>query len=330
MLHSEDGTPAQKSSSIGITRSNVLPKRLTASSTRHAGLPSRRLAANSQPDPIAPARINPLENPVHIADSEFRNNKGPRTGALIINADDWGRDRDTTYRISDCASRGTISSVSAMVFMEDSERAATIARERNIDAGLHLNLTTSFWASGSPTRLIQHQERLSRYLRRHRLAQAFFHPGLASSFEYVVAAQLDEFKRLYGAEPSRIDGHHHMHLCSNVLLGGLLPAGTLVRRNFSFQPGEKSSLNRLYRQFADRILARRHQLTDYFFSLPPLSPAGRLQQIFSVARQFVVEVETHPVNQDEFQFLASGDIFSHLGDLAIAPRYAAAEKRPGH
>ena len=39
MLHSEDGTPAQKSSSIGITRSNVLPKRL-----------------------------NTLESPVHIAD----------------------------------------------------------------------------------------------------------------------------------------------------------------------------------------------------------------------------------------------------------------------
>jgi len=177
---------------------------------------------------------------------------------------------------------------------------------------------------------MEHQERLSRYLRVHRLAQALFHTGLASSFEYVVAAQLDEFKRLYGAEPSRIDGHHHMHLCSNVLLGGLLPAGTVVRRNFSFQPGEKSSLNRLYRQFADRILARRHQLTDYFFSLPPLSPAGRLQQIFSLARQSVVEVETHPVNQDEFQFLAGGGISSYLEDLSIAPRYTVSEKRAAH
>jgi predicted glycoside hydrolase/deacetylase ChbG (UPF0249 family) len=270
--------------------------------------------------------MNTLGSPAHIADSEFPNGKAPATGALIINADDWGRDRDTTDRISDCAFRGTISSVSAMVFMEDSERAATIARERHIDAGLHLNLTSSFSASGSPKRLIQHQEQLSRYLRLHRFAQAFFHPGLASSFEYVVAAQLDEFKRLYGTGPSRIDGHHHMHLCSNVLLGGLLPAGTLIRRNFSFQPGEKSSSNRLYRQLVDRILARQHQLTDYFFSLPPLSPGERLQQIFLLARQFVVEVETHPVNHDEFQFLSRGGIFSYLGDLSIAPRYAVVRR----
>jgi hypothetical protein len=34
-----------------------------------------------------------------------------------------------------------------------------------------------------------------------------------------------------------------MHLCANVLWQGLLPAGTLVRRNFSFHPGEKSRWN---------------------------------------------------------------------------------------
>ena len=34
--------------------------------------------------------------------------------------------------------------VSAMVFMEDSERAASIARADAIDAGLHLNFTTAF------------------------------------------------------------------------------------------------------------------------------------------------------------------------------------------
>src|SRR5947199_391206 len=83
-------------------------------------------------------------------------------------------------------------------------------------------------------------------LLRHRLAPVVFHPGLVRSFEYVVAAQRQEFSRLYRAEPERVDGHHHMHLCANVLLGGLLPRGTLVRRNFSFQRGERSFFNRLY------------------------------------------------------------------------------------
>src|SRR5258708_25144263 len=58
-------------------------------------------------------------------------------GVLIVNADDWGRDYETTARTLECALHGTISSVSAMVFMQGSERAAAIARERGIDAGLH-------------------------------------------------------------------------------------------------------------------------------------------------------------------------------------------------
>src|SRR5205809_524326 len=125
------------------------------------------------------------------------------TGLLIMNADDWGREPLTTNRILDCALRGAVSSVSAMVFMADSERAATMARERGIEAGLHLNLTTSFSAPGCPGRLVERQQELARYLLRHRLAQVVFHPGLVRSFEYVVAAQLDEFRRLYGADPDR-------------------------------------------------------------------------------------------------------------------------------
>ena len=252
-----------------------------------------------------------------------RNDDSRHGGALIINADDWGRDRVNTDRTFQCILRETVSSVSAMVFMEDSERAAAVARERGIDAGLHLNFTTRFSAPRAPAQLIEYQQRLCRYLQRHRFARVAFHPGLRRFFEYVVATQRNEFCRLYGAEPQRIDGHHHMHLCTNVLLQGLLPTGTVVRRNFSFQPGEKGVVNRLYRLLVDRMMARRHYHTDFLFSLPPLAPAGRLQRIFSLARQFAVEVETHPVNPEEHRFLAGGEIFRHLGDLPIARCFAS-------
>src|SRR5204863_4002166 len=65
-------------------------------------------------------------------------------GRLIVNADDWGRDTHTTACILDCITRGTVTAVSAMVFMEDSERAAAEARQHSVDAGLHLNFTTPF------------------------------------------------------------------------------------------------------------------------------------------------------------------------------------------
>ena len=157
-------------------------------------------------------------------------------GLLIVNADDWGRDVETTNRILDCVAPGGVSAVSAMVFMEDSERAAALAREHRIDAGLHLNLTTSFSAKALPGGLLERQRVVSRYLRSHRLAPYLFNPRLTRAFAYLVSAQLDEFRRLYGAEPARID------------------------------------------------------------------------RICSLARTAVVELETHPAQLSEYQFLRSGDI----------------------
>jgi predicted glycoside hydrolase/deacetylase ChbG (UPF0249 family) len=243
-------------------------------------------------------------------------------GVLIVNADDWGRDRETTDRILDCVARGTVSSVSAMVFMEDSERAGALARERGVDAGLHINFTTPFSATNLPHQLVKCHQEIAAYLLRHRLNRIIFHPGLARSFKYVVAAQLDEYRRLYGAQPKRLDGHHHMHLCANVLLARLLPAGTIVRRNFSFQPGEKGAVNRLYREGIDKRLSRRHRITDYFFSLAPLEPQSRLERIFTLAHDFAVEVETHPANADEYRFLTGGDVVRWTGDRPISPNFA--------
>jgi len=240
-------------------------------------------------------------------------------GILIVNADDWGRDRLTTDRTLDCTRSGAVSAVSAMVFMEDSERAAAIARERGIEAGLHLNLTTPFSAPGCPGRLVERQQQLARYLRWHRFSQVVFHPGLVRTFDYVVAAELDEFRRLYGRDPDRVDGHHHMHLCANVLLAGLLPRGALVRREFSFQFGEKGLGNVLYRRLVDRLLTRRHRVVDFFFSLAPLEPASRLQRIFDLARQFVVEMESHPADPDEHRFLSRGELLSRIGGVRIVP-----------
>lgn len=241
-------------------------------------------------------------------------------GALILNADDWGRDRQTTDRTFECVQAKALSSASAMMFMEDSERAAGIGLSHKVDIGLHLNLTTPF-SGAAPAELQEHHRRVSRYLKSSRLAQIVFHPGLQRSFQYVVAAQVDEFRRLYRRDAERVDGHHHMHLCANVLFGQLLPGGTIARRNFSFRAGEKSFVNRLYRRSLDSKLAKRHRLTDFFYSLPPLEPRARLAQIFALARQSFVEVETHPVNQEEFRFLCGGEIFKHAAPVQISPRY---------
>jgi predicted glycoside hydrolase/deacetylase ChbG (UPF0249 family) len=196
-----------------------------------------------------------------------------------------------------------------MVFMEDSERGAAIACERGLDAGLHLNFTTPFSSRQCPLKLAERQRNIAKYLLANRFSQAIFNPALSRSFEYVVSAQIDEFERLYGEAPKRIDGHHHMHLCANVLLGGLLPPGTTVRRNFSFHKGQKGRGNRLYRSAVDSLLARRHQVADFFYSITPIHPISRLNQICLLAERYVVELETHPINEDEYRLLTEGTLF---------------------
>jgi len=282
------------------------------------------------PVPLAkfavPVGTKSLAKPGSVGEPSYSNQDSPLAGLLIMNADDWGRDHETTDQTLECIGHGSVSSVSAMVFMADSVRAAAIARERGIDTGLHLNFTTPFSAPDCPPRLMECQRELAKCLLRHRLSQVLFYPSLMRSFEYVVSAQNEEFCRLYGAPPGRFDGHHHMHLCANVLLGRLLPPGTVVRRNFSFQPGEKSFVNRLYRQVVDFVLARRHRLVDYFFCLPPLDSPGRLERIFELATAFVVEVETHSACPDEYNFLMGDQILSLTTNVRLGAPTAISKR----
>jgi predicted glycoside hydrolase/deacetylase ChbG (UPF0249 family) len=229
---------------------------------------------------------------------------------LIINADDLGRSVAETDAALTCFRAGRITSASLMVFMDDSERAARLAQDAHLDVGLHLNFTAAFTARDCPADLVDAQNRLAGFLRRHRYAQLVYHPVLRKPFAASYRAQAAEFARLFGgALPSHVDGHHHMHLCANLLLSGLVPANTRMRRHFSFWPGEKSRLNRFYRRSVDRWLARRYRLAEFFFDLRQSLELRRLDRVLALAKTASVEVMTHPISPAESEFLLS-DRFS--------------------
>jgi predicted glycoside hydrolase/deacetylase ChbG (UPF0249 family) len=190
-----------------------------------------------------------------------------------------------------------------MVFMEDSQRAADLARELMIDVGLHLNFTQELTQRIFSSLLCDYHERIVGFLTQSKYNFLIYNPALRKQFEYVFRAQLEEFERLYGKSPSHIDGHHHMHLCTNMLIENIIPKGQKVRRNFSFARGEKSLPNRIYRAVIDKWLARKYLTTDYLFSLSERVKTGRLAGSLELAKVCNVELQTHPELVEEFEWL---------------------------
>jgi predicted glycoside hydrolase/deacetylase ChbG (UPF0249 family) len=242
---------------------------------------------------------------------------------IMVNADDFGRSRAETDAVAACHDAGRVASATAMVFMRDSERAAEVARDRGIDVGLHLNLSQRFSGGAVTESVRRSHDRIVSFLGAGRYATVVYHPFLRRQFRDVVEAQLEEFARLYGRPPAHVDGHQHQHLCANVVVDRLIPRGRRVRRNFSFWPGEKSALNRMYRRRIDAMLARDHVLVDYFFSLEDCLQKGRLSRAFDLAETATVEIMTHPVNAIEFRYLMSdsfADALRRFGSPAPGAR----------
>jgi chitin disaccharide deacetylase len=234
---------------------------------------------------------------------------------IIINADDLGRTRAETDATLLCHHQGRVTSATAMVFMEDSQRAAELAQRAGLHVGLHLNLSQPFSAPGADSPLAQSHARVIRFLTRRKASVALFNPALRQDFACVFDAQWQEFVRLYGRQPSHVDGHHHLHLCANILLGNVIPAGEKVRRGFHFWPGEKSALKRTYRRLCDALLTRRYRSTDFFFALSQCQRGDRLERVLALAQTQVVELMTHPAAPAEQAYLLGDDFGQRLARL---------------
>ena len=237
---------------------------------------------------------------------------------LILNADDLGRNLATTDAILSCHTSQRISATSAMVFMDDSERAAGLALSAGIDVGLHINFSEHFTAKNLPNSLAESHGKIIRFLKANKYALVLFHPLLTGEFRSVFEAQQAEFLRLYGRLPSHYDGHQHLHLASNILLQQILPKGSIVRRSFSFRQGEKNFANRYYRNIVDLSLARRHPLTDYFFSLAHYLALEPLGKLFQLSQQANVELMVHPHLPKEYDFLMSDGYGELLSQTKLA------------
>ena len=224
---------------------------------------------------------------------------------VIVNADDLGMTVDVTDRILACFSAQVISSSSLMVWMDDSSRAAALSREASLPIGLHLNLDERFTGDVPIEVRDAHDRVRSWFASGPRLLASFnpsrsFHHDLRTS----ISAQLDEFRRLVGCEPTHIDGHHHVHMRWDVLCSSALPAKIPLRSTRWVDAKRPAGILRSGRTW---WLRRRFISTDLFVDLRHISPAlgGTDTLVSSSVRAATIEVMTHPGTIDEFAVLNS-------------------------
>jgi predicted glycoside hydrolase/deacetylase ChbG (UPF0249 family) len=121
-----------------------------------------------------------------------------------------------------------------------------------------------------------------------------------------ISDQLDRFRDLYGADPTHLDGHNHIHLNPTVLVS--LPAGLAVRPAADAAGFTGRAL--APRRIRDWTLARRHPTVDHFFALtsvhPDLGGAG-LERALGLAAHGSVEVMVHPDRDATFEVISRDD-----------------------
>jgi predicted glycoside hydrolase/deacetylase ChbG (UPF0249 family) len=228
------------------------------------------------------------------------------TQLLIVNADDFGHDREATDLTIACFAAGQISSATAMVQMADSRRAAELALERDLPTGLHLNFTEPFSAAEVPAPARERQLLACRVFGDGglRLRAWTYDPRIASRVEDAIRDQLEQFRALFGREPTHVDGHNHVQVCPNVARAQAL-TGFKLRNALWSWPSSRTAMG-LARALRRALTARRFPTTRYFLDIAELyrrdSPA-ELAARLEVAREASVEVMAHPAFGHELQAL---------------------------
>lgn len=253
-------------------------------------------------------------------------------GLLIVTADDVGRDAYATDNTLECLRAGRITSASAMVYMKDSDRASILAREARLPAGLHINVSEAFTDPATPPQVRARQARLVRRFgsdRGRQLRRWSYDPLIRADVEACIVDQIERFSELYGAFPSNVDGHQHVHLCPNVFLARSLPSGMRMRRTLDTYPLKRSP-HAVARALRERMIARRFAGTDYFFDIAEVDPrrgCGPAAAGLRLADRASVEVMTHPGFNCERECLMSpeweqalrGRVLGSFADLESAP-----------
>jgi predicted glycoside hydrolase/deacetylase ChbG (UPF0249 family) len=245
------------------------------------------------------------------------------SGLLIVNADDWGGERRSTEAIHEAFDAGRVTSTTAMVYMEDSGRAAEIAKAERLPVGLHLNLTQPFTDPAAPAPVRQRQQRAAAAFRGRgrdghpgtsQVRRWLFDPRIAGAVGDALRDQLERFEALYGGPPDHFDGHNYVDTAPNVFLSRALPRGAMMRNSLDRYPLEPGAMA-VARGLRQQVRGWRFRSTRYVLHIADLELPDDPQ--LATAETDPVEVICHPDNPAEMKRLMSDEWAVCLARLRI-------------
>lgn len=135
---------------------------------------------------------------------------------LIINADDFGFNRQITDGIIECHREGVLTSTTLMVNMPAADHAVEKAKHLpNLSVGIHLNLTLGRPLS-PPAEIPSIVDQNGNFLNAR---EVFYRACLfklnSKDVEKEFSAQIEKFLAC-GIEPSHCDSHHHVAACPQI------------------------------------------------------------------------------------------------------------------
>lgn len=243
---------------------------------------------------------------------------------IIVNADDFGRDKKTTDAIVDCFLNHKITSTTLMVVHKDCQRASFIAREIGLPVGLHLCFDEGYPVA-DPAKipsLLNEKGALN-------LTSKNLFRGKINLRELSIElmAQIKKIGDL-GLQMTHIDSHHHLHCHPLVLpiffqFRTYLPSSLKVRIPRNLEPCsilKTYGISKyIYKISAGFFLRRFFRTTDYFTSIKSYRDSNSFQfesVLAKVPRQSSsIEIMCHPGELDQYLFLMNKvdlESFNHL------------------
>lgn len=223
--------------------------------------------------------------------------------ALIVNADDFGKDNSVNMAICEAFAKGLIHRTTLMANMPCAKEAMEMAKEKGfIDkVGIHLNLT-----EGKP--LTEEISKNSEMCDENGEFSADFHRNTYKRFCLCKKTKKDIRKELdaqiakyaeYGGTLFHIDSHHHVHTDASVLsqVSPLVSKYGIksVRLGRNLYTGG-NPLMRLYKKWLNRKLGKINEVKcDYFGSVKDYVA-------FNPSDDFVknnrIEIMVHPMYKE--------------------------------